>query len=25
MMNKKTPEPAPGASEQDHAAHHPDK
>jgi len=25
MMNKKTPEPAAGASEQDHAAHHPDK
>jgi len=25
MMNKKTPEPAAGASEQDHAVHHPDK
>jgi hypothetical protein len=25
MMNKKAPEPAPGVSEQDHAAHHPDK
>jgi hypothetical protein len=25
MMNKKTPEPAAGVSEQDHAAHHPEK
>jgi hypothetical protein len=25
MMNKKAPEPAHGGSEQDHAAHHPDK
>ena len=25
MMNKKAPAPAPGVSEQDHAAHHPDK
>ena len=25
MMNKKAPEPAPGVSDQDHAAHHPEK
>ena len=25
MMNKKAPEPPPGVSEQDHAAHHPEK
>jgi hypothetical protein len=25
MMNKKAPDPAPGVSDQDHAAHHPEK
>jgi hypothetical protein len=25
MMNKKAPEPVPGVSDQDHAAHHPEK